>query len=104
MEIIYNKLIRDKIPDIIEKSGKKCVVEVMEEDEYICKLDEKLNEECAEYQKDKNVEELADILEVVYAIAAAKGISEERLNAIRSDKADSRGAFKKRLLLKVVEE
>lgn len=104
MAAIYNKLIRDKIPEIIEQAGKTCTVEILGEEEYLLKLDEKLNEECAEYQKDKNVEELADILEVVYAIAKAKGVSEKELNSLRTDKAERRGAFEKKLLLKYVEE
>lgn len=80
MKIIkYNKLIRDKIPDIIEKSGKKCVVEIMDNDEYIQFLDAKLNEELAEYQADKSLEELADLLEVIYAVTEAHGYSIEEL-------------------------
>lgn len=54
---IYNKLVRDKIPEIIEKSGKTCEVEILEDDKYIEKLDEKLSEELAEYHQDKNLEE-----------------------------------------------
>ena len=60
----YDKLIRDRIPEIIEKSGKKCITETMDTDTYIRYLDEKLNEELAEYQADKSLEELADLLEV----------------------------------------
>lgn len=60
--IKYDKLVRDKIPEIIEKSGKKCVVEVMDKEIYIQYLDRKLNEELAEYQSDKSIEELADLL------------------------------------------
>lgn len=62
---IYNKLVRDKIPEIIEKSGKKCSFEILSGDEYIQKLDEKLNEELQEYYQDKNIEELADLMEVL---------------------------------------
>lgn len=87
MKIIkYNKLIRDKIPDIIEKSGKKCVVEIMDNDEYIQFLDAKLNEELAEYQADKSLEELADLLEVIYAVAEAHGYSIEELEQLRKKK------------------
>ena len=69
--IEYDKLIRDRIPEIIESSGKKCVVEVLEDDAYLQYLDQKLNEELAEYQADKSLEELADLLEVMYAVAVA---------------------------------
>ncbi len=64
--IEYNKLIRDKIPEIITSFGKQCIVETMNETEYIEALDAKLNEELAEYQADKSLEELADLLEVMY--------------------------------------
>ena len=61
--IEYDKLIRDKIPEIIEQSGKKCIVEVMDNDTYIEYLDQKLNEELAEYQQDKSIEELAGFMQ-----------------------------------------
>ena len=102
--IKYDKLIRDKIPEIIEQSGKKCIVEVMDNDTYIEYLDQKLNEELAEYQQDKSAEELADLLEVIYAVAVARGYSVEELERKRLDKAEKRGAFEKRLLLKSVSE
>ena len=102
--IEYDKLIRDKIPEIIEQSGKKCIVEVMDNDTYIEYLDQKLNEELAEYQQDKSIEELADLLEVMYAVVTARGYSVEELERIRLEKAEKRGAFEKRLLLKSVSE
>ena len=102
--IEYDKLIRDKIPEIIEQSGKKCVVEVMDNDTYIECLDQKLNEELAEYHQDKSVEELADLLEVIYAVVVARGYSVDDLERIRVEKAEKRGAFEKRLLLKSVSE
>ena len=102
--IKYDKLIRDKIPEIIEQSGKKCIVEVMNNDTYIEYLDQKLNEELAEYHQDKSIEELADLLEVMYAVVVARGYSVEELEQKRLDKAEKRGAFEKRLLLKSVSE
>lgn len=102
--IKYNKLVRDKIPEIIEKSGKKCVVEVMDKETYIQYLDRKLNEELAEYQSDKSIEELADLLEVMQAVAVARGYSAEELDNVRKEKAANRGDFEKRLLLKEVIE
>ena len=65
--IIHNKLVRDRIPEIIEKSGKTAYCHILSNDEYIVELDCKLNEECAEYQEDKSIEELADMLEVIRA-------------------------------------
>ena len=102
--IEYDKLIRDKIPEIIEQSGKKCIVEVMDDDTYIEYLDQKLNEELAEYQQDKSIEELADLLEVMYAVVTARGYSVAELERIRLEKAEKRGAFEKKLLLKSVSE
>lgn len=102
--IEYNKLIRDKIPEIITSSGKQCIVETMNETEYIEALDAKLNEELAEYQADKSLEELADLLEVMYAVIKARGYSIEELENIRKEKAEKRGGFEKRLRLKGVIE
>ena len=59
----YHKLVRDRIPEIIESSGKICVTEILSDEEYLRMLDEKFNEELAEYHKDQNIEELADLLE-----------------------------------------
>lgn len=98
--ITYNKLVRDRIPEIIEKSGNKCVTEILSDEEYIKMLDKKLDEELAEYHNDKNIEELADLLEVVYACAIARGYSIEDLERVRADKAEKRGAFKDKILLK----
>lgn len=98
--ITYNKLVRDRIPEIIVKSGNKCVTEILSDEEYIEMLDKKLDEELAEYHRDKNIEELADLLEVVYACAQARGFSLEELENVRTDKADKRGAFKGKILLK----
>ncbi|MBP1564581.1 MAG: nucleoside triphosphate pyrophosphohydrolase [Oscillospiraceae bacterium] len=102
--IKYNKLVRDLIPEIIEKSGKKCIVEVMDKDTYIEYLDKKLSEELNEYQEDKSLEELADLLEVVYAVTVARGYSVDELEKLRAKKAEERGGFEKRLLLKGVIE
>lgn len=102
--IEYDKLIRDRIPEIIEKSGKKCIVEVLDDETCIKYLDSKLNEELAEYQADKSIEELADLLEVIYAVATARGYSIEQLEMVRKEKAEKRGGFEKKLLLKGVIE
>lgn len=95
----YNKLVRDRIPEIIEASGKKCVCSTLSDEEYLAMLDAKLNEELAEYQESKSLEELADLLEVVHAVAAAWGSSIEEVEAIRQDKAAKRGGFEKKILL-----
>lgn len=98
----YNKLVRDRIPEIIEESGATCVTEILSEEEYLRMIDEKLDEELAEYHKDQNVEELADLLEVIYAAALARGYTLVQLEQIRAEKAKKRGTFSKRILLKEV--
>ncbi len=100
--VTYHKLVRDRIPEIIEMSGKNCVTETLSDDEYLRMLDAKLDEELAEYHKDQNLEELADLLEVIRACAVARGYSVEELEKARAEKADKRGGFEKKILLKEV--
>ena len=102
-KIIYNKLVRDKIPEIIEASGKTCETEILLDEEYLQMLDKKLDEELAEYHRDQNIEELADLLEVLYAVAKARGYSIEELDHVRVEKQKARGGFDKKILLKSVE-
>ena len=99
---VYNKLVRDKIPEIIKNSGKKAITTVLNQEEYLTELDRKLNEECAEYQQDKSIEELADMLEVIYAITVARGYSVGELEQVRREKAENRGGFNDRIILKEV--
>lgn len=67
----YNKLVRDRIPEIIELDGKKCTYETLPDENYMSLLDQKLNEELAEYQESKSLEELADLLEVMQTVVKA---------------------------------
>ena len=63
MEVItYNKLVRDRIPEIIEKDGKNCETEVLSDKDYLAMLDAKLDEELSEYHQDKNIEEQVQLL------------------------------------------
>jgi len=101
---IYNKLVRDRIPEIIEASGKTCVTEILCDDAYLEMLDKKLDEELAEYHKDQNIEELADLLEVIRACAIAHGYSADDLEKVRADKAAERGGFEEKILLREVSE
>jgi predicted house-cleaning noncanonical NTP pyrophosphatase (MazG superfamily) len=100
---VYNKLVRDHIPEIIEADGKKCVTHILSDDEYIRYLEEKLNEEVAEYQSDKNLEEMADVLEVLQALCVARGFSLDELENIRTEKAAKRGGFSEKIFLEYVE-
>ena len=70
---IYNKLVRDKIPEIIKKNGSSCEVRKLSDNEYIEMLDAKLIEEVKEYQESQDIEEIADILEVLMAITKSRG-------------------------------
>ncbi|CAM3709703.1 phosphoribosyl-ATP pyrophosphohydrolase [Marinicrinis lubricantis] len=100
---VYNKLVRDLIPEVIQSNGKNCRTKILNTEEYINELNIKLNEEIEEYHKAINdqsaLEELADILEVIRALAEAKGTSWQELENIRARKADSRGVFKDRVFL-----
>ena len=95
----YNKAIRDKIPEIIKLSGKNCVVKKLNDSEFLAQLEKKLVEELAEYQESKNVEELADMLEVIYRISELKGITSDELDCIKNEKAKKRGKFDDNLFL-----
>ena len=100
--IKYDKLIRDKIPEIIEAKGKKAVIEVLDDENYQKYLNIKLGEELNEYLEDGSIEELADMVEVIYAILENTGVSVDTLEKIRITKVQERGGFKKRFLLKEV--
>ena len=95
----YNKLVRDRIPDIIRSSGVECKIEILTDEDYLRMIDAKLDEELAEYHKDQNIEELADLLEVIRAAAVARGYSIDELESVRAKKAEERGGFEQKILL-----
>lgn len=103
MKKIYNKLVRDKIPEIIQASGKKPVTRFLKETKYLEELIKKLKEETSEFKAEPSLEELADIQEVVLALTEALGSSKEELEKVRAEKASSRGAFKDKIFLEYVE-
>ena len=100
--IRHGKLVRDLIPDIITAAGKTCVTRTLDDASYLAALDAKLTEELAEYQADKSLEELADLLEVMMTAAAARGHDFSEVEAIRREKAAKRGGFAKRIWLETV--
>ena len=100
----YHKLVRDKIPEIIETSGKTCVTEILSDEEYLKMVDAKLDEELAEYHQDQNLEELADLTEVIRAAVLARGYTLEDLERVRAEKYEKRGGFQKKILLKEVRD
>ena len=103
----YPKLVRDGIPALIAASGQSCVTRIMDNEEYIRELRAKLHEEMQEYLQEENdgqaLEELADLLEVIRALALTHGGDSDVLEGIRAAKAESRGGFKDRILLLQVE-
>ena len=98
--ISYDKLVRDKIPQIIEASGKSCDVEIVSNEVALEYLYKKLNEEVNELLSDKNLDEVADVMEVLFAIANKYGYSEQELLDKRNEKKNSRGGFEKNIVLK----
>jgi len=100
---VYNKAIRDKIPEIIEQSGRRSIIKILSDEEFIRELEKKLTEEIDEYLNSKSIEELTDIIEVVYRIAELIGISLDKLESLRINKKNERGGFSKNLFLIQVE-
>lgn len=88
------KLVRDKILQIIIADGRTPIVRTLSDEEYLSELDRKLNEEVAEYQADKSLEEMADVLEVLFAICEARGHSVDELMEVRDKKREKRGGFR----------
>ena len=97
--IVYNKLVRDNVPDIIEAEGNKCKTEILNYSDYIKALKAKLKEEVSEYLKDDSMEKLSDVLEVMGAIVKAKGYTWDKLTKIRKNKKKIKGSFEKRINL-----
>ena len=95
----YNKLVRDKVPEIIKRDNQFPVIHTASQEEYKQKLLEKLSEEVTEFYSTECTEELIDILEVIYSIAESRGITKPQLDEIREQKKKDRGGFEKRIIL-----
>lgn len=95
----YNKLVRDKIPEIITSKGGTPITHIADNKEYWEKLKEKLLEEINEFFENEVVEEMADIQEVISAICDYKNFSQEEVDVVKRKKAEERGAFKKKIIL-----
>ena len=105
MKYVYNKLVRDKIPENINSmNGRKCNYKVLTEEEYIQELDKKLFEEAHEFIEEHSVEELADLMEVIFAIMKVKNISMKELENIRELKNNKKGSFNDKIYLIDVEQ
>lgn len=101
--ITYNKLVRDKIPNIIENNGEKCEVKILEEESFVLELKKKLKEEVDEYMNAQDstnaLEELADILEVIHSLAETHDKSIKDVEKIRQLKLKNHGGFNNRYFL-----
>lgn len=100
---VYNKLVRDKITDIIEADGRIAKYRILDNNEYRQELNSKLQEEVKEYLDDNNVEELADIVEVIYGILNSMDVTIDEFEKVRIKKQEERGAFNKRIYLEEAE-
>lgn len=99
---VYNKLVRDRIPEIILKDNELPTTRILDDEEYIKELNRKLQEEVNEYLEEENIEEMVDILEVIRAILKHKGVSYDEIEEKRIKKANKRGAFKEKIYLEKV--
>ena len=99
----YNKLVRDKIPEIISRQGDRPVTHILDTKLYKQELiKSKLQEEIAEFSDSDRVEELVDVLEVAYALAKEKGVSQYQLEEMRQQKRSNRGGFDQRVFLEEI--
>ena len=98
----YDKIVRDNIPTIIENSGSKCEIEIVSDEEALSYLYIKLTEEVNEFLESKDIYEIADVIEVLYAICNKMKIPRDILEIIRRQKKNENGGFKDNIILKKV--
>ena len=99
-----NKLVRDKIPALIMENGEMPDFRILDDDEFLAALNDKLLEEMAEYQENKGLEELADILQVICTISEIIGGGKKELEYIMDEKAIERGNFSTQTFLGSVDD
>ena len=104
----YNKWVRDRIPEIIEGNGEKPVIRILDEVEYKTELETKLNEEYHEVlgttTSEDRIEELADMVEIISALAVLEGKTLDDVVEVAKQKSLKRGGFEKRIFLERVDE
>lgn len=102
-EKVFNKLVRDRIPEIIEGNGEIAVTRILDEDEYKLELEKKLLEECNEVLKavshDERIEEFADVLEVLCALSTLEDADLEKIILVMNNKREKRGGFSQKIFL-----
>ena len=103
MKTVYGKLVRDKIPEIIIRNGEIPKTTVLENEDFFLELNKKLQEEVTEYLENYDIEELADIVEVIFALVKHKGVSVKDFEMLRMKKYEERGGFDKKICLVEVE-
>jgi len=105
MKYTYNKLVRDKIPQEINgKEGRKANYKILHDDEYKKELDKKLFEEANEFIEEHSIEELGDLMEVIFAIMKSENITIEQVEESRIAKKNKKGGFKDKIYLIDVDE
>jgi len=100
----YDKLVRDRIPELVREDGETPVTHAAGDEEYERRLADKLEEEIAEFREDRTLRELADVLEVVHAVREHRGVAAAELERLRAEKRAKRGGFDDRIVLERVEE
>ena len=98
----YDKIVRDNIPTIIGNSGSKCEIEIVSDEEALSYLYMKLTEEVNEFFESKDIYEIADVIEVLYAICDKMKISRVTLERARQQKENKNGGFENNIILKKV--
>lgn len=104
MKIQYNKLVRDRIPELIEESGRKQTSRILNEDEYFQALIDKVVEEIEEFRSTGIEEEIADVYEALDCLVKFKGYEPMHIDYVRLIKREARGSFMNRVLLEEVED
>ncbi len=104
MKRVYNKLVRDNIPEIIRNNNETPIIKTLSNDEYLRELKSKLQEEVDEFLESNDIAELADILEVVDALSTANNSSLNEVMDIKIRKAKKNGKFENKIFLIEVQE
>lgn len=102
MEKTYNKLVRDNIPKIIKQQGNIPITKILNDEEHIKYLNKKLLEEVTEYLEDYSIDELCDVIDIIYEIIKANGFSSSEINKTRENKKLKNGAFDNKILLEKI--